>query len=166
MARRICQSLLAVAIVYALAVAVFSFLHYSPGERPDVVTTAKEFHLFVIGRLPAKSAPPEPGAVPPAAPTPPPSVEPPPPPEPPPEDERAKAIRVVRDELLPRARRQLAEIPKAAGADHLDKKAEARKTLVEARDLLGPLLDRKRDDPDVQKVYQQVMDLLAPLSKG
>ncbi len=191
MARRICQALLAVALLYAGAVAAFAFLAYR-GPRPSVLEVARDFHLFVVGRGTPPKPPEEPGGMPapaavPAAgrsaePPEPPPVPPTPPDSPDPAaagapdagaavasekasaDPRFAAIFRVRHVLLPRAEEKLAGL-KAAGPDLLDRKADARAVLVSARDLIGPLLDRNRDDAEAQSLYQRVMDLLAALDK-
>jgi hypothetical protein len=168
MARRLCQTLLAIALGYLAALGLFALLAYR-GPRPDVLTMARHFHLFVVGRGAPPRAPEEPGEVPPEAP-PVPAPRPEDPalpsaaPAPAPADPRPAALARVRGELLPEAERRMAAIRPDATA-LMDEKAHARAVLVTARDLLGELLDRDRGDEEAQKLYKRVMELLIALDK-
>jgi hypothetical protein len=182
MARKICQTLLAIALGYLAALGLFALLAYE-GPRPDVVTMAGDFHRFVIGRRDgdAASAPKDPGEVPPAARVPPPApptpdggtgpdpaaapgADPAATPEAPPLDERGKTLKRVRDDLVPEAERRLARLKPGEAVD-MDDKAHARTALVEARDLLGALLDADRQDVEAGKLYRRVMELLNAVDK-
>jgi hypothetical protein len=164
MARRLCQFLLSLAVLYGLAVGAFSLFHYE-GNRPDVVTTARELHAWVLARLHGgASATPDPGGLPvpkePPTPTPTPT-----PTVVAPLDARGKALARVKDDLLPQAEGELKAMEERGVKDLAGLKAKARATLVEARDLLGPLLDQKADDPPVQAAYKKVMQLLIAVDK-
>jgi hypothetical protein len=65
-ARKFCQTAVALALAYLAALGVFAFARYRAGQRPDVVTVAKDFHAWVRGLFPRPAPPPaEPGGVPP-----------------------------------------------------------------------------------------------------
>ncbi len=170
MARRLCQFLFTLALLYAAGVAAFAFLHYEKDARPDVLTICSEMHDWVRAKLKSSSpAPTDPGTVPakreavevpPAPPAPPVDVK----AEPPANDPRARAIAKVRDELLPKAE-DLAKAMDAPGSKLADAKVGLRVVLVEARDLLGPLLDANPDDREVHKLYKRVSDLLIAADK-
>ncbi|MFO0934371.1 MAG: hypothetical protein U1E39_16915 [Planctomycetota bacterium] len=72
-ARKFCQTTLALALLYVTALGVFAFARYRAGRRPDVVTVARDFHAWVRGFFP-RPAPPasDPGGVPPRREPPPP----------------------------------------------------------------------------------------------
>jgi hypothetical protein len=177
MARKICQTLLAIALGYLAALGLFALLAYE-GPRPDVLTMAGDFHRFVIGRKnrDAPFEPKDPGEIPPASKAPPPSPgdgtgsDPAatPPADPaataPPLDERGKTLKRVRDDLVPEAERRLAVL-KPGEVVNMDDKAHARTALVEARDLLGALLDADRTDVEAGKLYRRVMELLNAVDK-
>ena len=165
MARRLCQFLLSLAVLYVLAVGAFSLFHYEK-DRPDVITTAGEFHAWILARLHSGSTPStDPGGVP--VPREAPPVAPPPPVAPAvvPTDARSVALARVRDELLPKAQAEIKTLNTRGIDDLAGAKAQARATLVDARDLLGGLLDTKKDDPEVQALYKRVMELLTAVSK-
>ena len=167
-ARRLCQSLLALVLAYVVAAGLFAWFHYDKGGTPDAFTVVGDFHRS-IGGLFAKRPDqvPEAGAIPPARiappPEPPPSASAEPPPSGP--DARAVALRNVDNVLLPKAARLLREIGAAHGAELDEKKTTARVALVEARDVLGPILDADRHDTEAQALYQRVMELLIAVDK-
>lgn len=75
-ARKFCQTTLALALLYVAALGVFAFVRYRAGKRPDVVAVARDFHAWVRGLFPRAPAPPaDPGGVPPPR-EPPPSADP------------------------------------------------------------------------------------------
>ena len=168
MSRRVYQVILGLALLYAGAVLVFLWLRYPAGERPDVLTAARDMHRWagdLFGRR--ASAPDEPGTLPPPRspggdPAPPPPTAPGPAPA---ADARSLALRRVRDELLPKAERLVRAIPSARGADLDERKSAARVAVIEARDALGPLLDANVHDRDAQALYQKVMELLIAVDK-
>jgi len=173
MARRLCQFLFTLAVLYGLAVGGFAYFGYD-GARPDVLTIASDMHAWIGSKVQA-AAPkaPEPGAIPPLqTPGSPPTPPPPPPvvptlPSPTPpaaNDPRSKAIASVEDELLPQA---LAIIGRMndPGASVQALKVDARVVLVKARDLLGELLDKNGDDRQVQRLNKRVTDLLIAVDK-
>lgn len=165
MARRLCQFLFTLAVLYGAAVGAFAMFHYA-SPRPDVLTIATEMHAYVAAKFQSTPpATPAPGVIPPlrdetSAPPPPP----PPPPPPAPTDPRSIAIAKVRDEILPEAKVVIAKMDDP-GANVQILKVDARVILVRARDLLGALLDEKADDPEVQKLNKRVTDLLIAVDK-
>ncbi len=175
MARRFCQFVFTLALLYGLAVGAFAWLHYS-GARPDVLTIANDMHEWVRAKVaPAAAKSPEPGSVPPlntpgastptVSPAPLPSAAPIPSPTPPTaNDPRSKAIETVRDELLPEALEIIAKMDDP-DAKVQTLKVDARVILVKARDLLGALLDQKSDDREVQRLNKRVTDLLIAVDK-
>lgn len=166
MARRLCQFLFTLAVLYALAVGAFALFHYD-GTRPDVLTIAGDMHEWISARFRSSTPKPaEPGTIPPKRTD---VVEPPPPPPPPrlpppPTDARSRAITEVRDEILPKATEVIARMDDK-GAKVQELKVEARVILVKGRDLLGALLDEKADDPEVQRLNKKVTDLLIAVDK-
>jgi len=177
MARRLCQFLFTLAILYGLAVGAFAYFNYA-GQRPDVLTIANDMHGWVRAKFAsATSKPPEPGSIPrlnadatpPASPPVGPDVTPVPTPIPSPtpptaDDPRSRAIAKVRDELLPEALVLIGKMDDP-GAKVQTLKVDARVVLVKARDLLGELLDKKADDREVQKLNKRVTDLLIAVDK-
>jgi hypothetical protein len=168
MARRLCQTLLAIALGYVAAVGLFALIAYR-GARPDVLTMARDFNLFVVGRGTPARAPTEAGEVPPEVP----SALPPPPPAPPPVlpeeprvpvDPRAATLAKVGDDLLPEAERLMGAI-RSDSTTLMEEKARVRVVLVEARDLLGGLLDKDRTDAEAHKLYKRVMEHLIAVDK-
>lgn len=169
MARRLCQFLFTLAVLYALAVGAYAYFAYGDA-RPDVLTIANDMHAWVRAKFAsAAPKPPEPGALPPLG-TPPPAPPPPvvpeiPVPTPPSaNDPRSKAIASVKDELLPKALELIGKMDDP-GAAVQTLKVEARVVLVKARDLLGELLDKSAADREAQKLYKRVSDLLIAVDK-
>lgn len=75
-ARKFCQTTLALALLYVAALGVFAFVRYRAGQRPDVVAVARDFHGWVRGLFPRPPPPPtDPGGVPPRR-EPPPAADP------------------------------------------------------------------------------------------
>lgn len=73
-ARKFCQTALALALLYVAALGVFAFARYRAGHRPDVVAVARDFHAWVRGLFPRPPPPaPDAGAVPPRREPPPPA---------------------------------------------------------------------------------------------
>jgi hypothetical protein len=169
MARRLCQTLLAIALAYLAVLGLFALLAYR-GKRPDVLTMARDLNLFVVGRGAPARPPAEAGDVPPEV-VPAPAPAPAPVPAPalpetpdPAADPRARTLAKVRDELLPEAERLMAAI-RTDSPSLQDDKARARTVLVTARDLLGALIDRDRADADAHKLYKRVMEHLIAVNK-
>lgn len=164
MARRLCQFLFTLVVLYVAVLAAFAWFHYE-GDRPDTLTTAGEFHEWIASKF---RGPPPPRMPPPDVPAPivaggptSPTPEPPPPSA---DAPRSKAIAEVRDVLLPEAA-AIIERMSAAGADVQTLRVDAAAVLVRARDLLGAQLDRKASDPEVQKLYKRVTDLRIAVEK-
>jgi len=170
MARRLCQFLFALALLYAAGVGAFAFFHYEKDARPDVLTICSDMHGWVRSKIGSSApAPVDPAAVPVRRE----AADPPPPPptgpasaEIPPaaNDPRSLAIAKVRDEILPKAE-AMARLMGAPGTKVSDAKVELRVVLVEARDLLGPIVDANPDDREAQKLYKRVSDLLIAADK-
>lgn len=170
MARRLCQFLFALALLYAAGVTAFAFLHYEKDARPDVLTICTEMHAWVRSKLERSTPEPvDPGSVPakrdPADLPLPAPVE---PTEgkvsPPAGDPRSQALAKVRDELLPKAE-GMARVLGTPGNAVADAKVRLRVVLVEARDLLGPMIDANPDDREAQRLYKRVSDLLIAADK-
>lgn len=170
MARRLCQFLFTLALLYAAGVTAFAFLHYEKDARPDVLTICGDMHDWVRSKLKSSSPEPtdpgtvpvkrEPVGAPPAPPTPAVDVK----AEPPANDPRSKAIAKVRDEILPKAE-AMAKVMDAPGTKIADAKVALRVVLVEARDLLGPMIDANPDDREAGRLYKRVSDLLIAADK-
>ncbi len=163
MARRLCQFLFTLAILYALAVGGFAYFNYQ-SPRPDVLTIAGDMHGWVMGRFRSTPAPTlPPGSIPPLStdvvPAPAPDV-----PAAPPEDDRSRAIAKVRDEFLPAVDVIIRKMDDP-GAQVQVLKVEAAALLTKARDLLGAQLDLRPDDAEVQKLNKRVQDLRAAVGK-
>jgi len=66
MARRFCQTALALALLYAAALGAFAFARYRGADRPDLGGVIHDFHRWVRGLVPTPPPPPaDPGALPP-----------------------------------------------------------------------------------------------------
>jgi hypothetical protein len=170
MSRRICQTLLAIGLCYLAGLGLFALLAYR-GPRPDVLTMARDLNRFVVGRGAPALPPPEDGEVPPEVVPAPSTPSPAPVPAPvlpdlpaPSADPRKQTLAKVSDELLPEAERLMAAI-KTESPTLQDDKARARVVLVQARDLLGALLDRDRKDADAHALYKRVMEHLIAVDK-
>ena len=178
MARRLCQFLFTLALVYALAVGAYAYFGYT-GSRPDTLTIASDMHEWVQAKFrSAAPPPPEPGSLaplntpgtssttPPAPPGVPnlPNPTPPVPTPPTANDPRSRAIATVGDELLPKVMEIIGRMDDP-GAQVQTLKVDARVVLVKARDLLGALLDEKADDREVQRLNKRVTDLLIAVDK-
>jgi hypothetical protein len=167
MARRLCQLLLALAVLYGIAVGAYAVFAYD-GKRPDVVTIAGEMHAWVRNGLSYKYVPPSgapaPGDLPPAHDAPPLPKLPPVPPGPP-RDARTTAVERVANELLPRAREQAKALADRSSPDFEIRRTAAMVTLNQARDLLGPYIDRGEADDAMRKLYKEVSDLLIAVRK-
>jgi hypothetical protein len=167
MARRLCQLLFTLALLYVAAVGAYAFFAYQ-SPRPDVVTIAGEFHEWVRARFrPSPSPAPPPGTLPPfrdadAAPT---SIPlPPAPPAAPPTDARSLAIAKVRDELLPEVKVIIGRMDDP-DAKVQTLKVDARVVLVKARDLINPLRDGDPEDREAHRIGKQIDDLLIAVDK-
>jgi len=170
MARRLCQFLFALALLYAAGVTAFAFLHYEKDARPDVLTICSEMHGWVRSKISSSTpATVDPAAVPARRDE---VVVPPPAPpygaegkgSPVASDPRSIAIAKVRDEILPKAE-AMAKVMGAPGTKVSDSKVDLRVVLVEARDLLGPIVDANPDDREAQRLYKRVSDLLIAADK-
>lgn len=166
MARRLCQFLFTIALLYAAAVGAYALFAYE-GTRPDVVTIAGDLHGWVAQKFHTTSAPTPPaGALPPRkddvapVPPPPPAVA----PAEPPLDARAAAIARVNDEYLPEATAVIEKMS-APGANVESLKVDATVILTRARDLLGPMVDANPSDRELSRTYKRVSDLMIAVHK-
>jgi hypothetical protein len=166
MARRLCQLILALAVLYGLAVGAFALFAYD-SPRPDVVTIANGMHDWVRNGLKYKYEPPSgapaPGDLPPTQTTPTPKL--PPVPPGPPKDARTTAVDRVANELLPRAREQVKTLADRSSPDFEIRRTATIVTLNQARDLLGPYIDNGQADDQMRKLYKEVSDLLVAVRK-
>ena len=167
MARRICQGLLTLALLYVAAVIGFALLHYGKGDTPTLVTAAGDMHRALAGLFAKSPDPvPEPGTIPPPRDS---DALPPPPPPPTPlptsNDPRVQALLKVSVHLLPEAEKLVRAISTDSEKSLDDRKADARNALIEARDVLGRLLDADRHDKEAHELYQRVMELLIAVDK-
>jgi hypothetical protein len=178
-ARRLCQTLFTLILLYAAAIAAFGFFHYDAANRPSTGTVISEFHSTVGGYVAGvfKSKPPETARVPASDAVPPPKPEESPPPAPPPpspaadseEDDAAPVgreaiLRRVRDVLIPKAQQELSTVTKA-GSGQLDAKGRVLGILVQARDLLNEILDEDPEDREANRLFQRVTEMRMAIEK-
>jgi hypothetical protein len=165
MARRICQTLFALAVAYAAAIGLYALLHYKGADRPDVGTIVADFHVWAGGVF--RKEPP-PAALPGVLPAP---VE---VPAPPPtksetpgaavEDERTRTLRTVSEVLLPEAERQMGALGQE-GPGFKERQSEVLGVLIKVRDLLNPLLDANPQDREVNKLWDRFTQMQRAASK-
>ena len=171
MARKICQTLFGLFVVYAILVGLFALIHYKGVERPDVVSVTGEFHVWVgsffhaepepalpPGTLPAPTAPPSP------APLPTPTAPPRDPAEVKAEEERAAALRLVGEELIPEAEKKYNALGDE-GPGFRDRQTEVLALLVRVRNILNPMLDRNPGDRDANRLWDKFTALQRAASK-
>lgn len=166
MARRLCQFLLLLVVLYGLAVGAYALFGYR-GDRPDVVTVASDLHGWVRNLLRYKYEPqggaPAQGEIPPRQDVPPPAPVPAVPAVK--KDARTEAVERVSLELLPRAKQLVKELEDRSSPDFEAHRTSALVALNQARDLLGPYLDNGQGDAEMQRLYKQVSELLAAVRK-